>query len=133
MRDQLWARRTPGPFESAKEFNNAVFALEAHISGYPEHPVLQAIRQAFCDSDDILFTHTDRQPKNILMSATGTDVLAFIDWEESGWYTECWEYVKMPSLSWLWGDWDDYVDDILQPAYTKEYEAIEWYGTTGVL
>ena len=103
LRDQLWARRTPGPFEFAKEFNNAVFALGAHIPGYPDHPVLQAIRQAFydSDSDDIIFTHTDLQPKNILMSATGTNILAFIDSEESGWYTECWEYVKMRSLSWL--------------------------------
>lgn len=43
-------------------------------------------------SYDVRFTHGDLGPQNILVR--GSEVVAIIDWECSGWYPEYWEYTK---------------------------------------
>jgi len=46
----------------------------------------------------IVFTHSDLNPSNILITPRGVNlpvrVLAVIDWEQSGWMPSFWEYSK---------------------------------------
>ncbi|KND87311.1 hypothetical protein TOPH_08021 [Tolypocladium ophioglossoides CBS 100239] len=73
---------------------------------------------------EFVMTHNDLDPRNILVK--GSQVVALLDWEYSGFYPEYWEYCKA-----LWrpgwdGSWvkDRAVDRILEP-YLKEL-AIIW-------
>ena len=69
----------------------------------------------------IVFTHGDLAPRNILVK--GGEVVALIDWEESGWFPEHWEFIKAMWCTGLEGDatWDEAVLGFL----TREYEA-DW-------
>ncbi|KXS93630.1 hypothetical protein AC578_2600 [Pseudocercospora eumusae] len=42
---------------------------------------------------DIVFTHGDLNPRNILADENGT-ITGIVDWECSGWFPEYWEYTK---------------------------------------
>ncbi|KAK4614226.1 hypothetical protein CLAFUW4_09530 [Fulvia fulva] len=42
---------------------------------------------------NIVFTHGDLNPRNILADETGA-ITGIVDWECSGWYPEYWEYTK---------------------------------------
>ena len=42
---------------------------------------------------DIVFTHCDLNPRNILADDSGT-ITGIVDWECSGWFPEYWEYTK---------------------------------------
>ncbi|KAF5319236.1 hypothetical protein D9619_008701 [Psilocybe cf. subviscida] len=95
VHDQIWWQAKPvSAFSSVKEFNDALFAFAEGLPQFPEHKIYQDFRTSFLDSASIRFTHTDLSPNNIIMSSTGTEVMGIIDWQESGWYPDHWEYVK---------------------------------------
>ena len=72
------------------------FADEAAFSQWlrwPDDPARRGHR--------ILFTHADLNPRNILVDkvtradgSTGWAVTGIVDWENSGYYPEYWEYTK---------------------------------------
>jgi hypothetical protein len=58
------------------------------------------------DDGQITFTHEDLHRANIMVSLQGPiEILAIIDWGQSGWYPDYWEYCKaaytcMYSVEW---------------------------------
>ena len=78
----------------------------------------------------IQFAHTDLATTNIIISHTSTEVLGIIDWQESGWYPEYWEYLKAKHTALT--RWYDYLDIALQHPYVRELEAFESYDSTGI-
>jgi len=133
IRDQMWwsGYKPPptAPFLSVKAFNDALFALAEFLPMFPDHEYYQAFRSSFSDTSSIRFTHTDLASSNIIISRTSTEVLGIIDWQESGWYPEYWEYLKAKHTA--PPRWYDYVDIALQP-YVRELEAFQNYDRTGI-
>ncbi|GLB43422.1 putative phosphotransferase enzyme family protein [Lyophyllum shimeji] len=137
IHEQVWnITDRLGPFDSVKTFTDQLFELGKHLPGYPDHPFIRSLRHAFSDHSSIVFTHADLHRRNIIMSATSTDVLGIIDWHEGGWYPEFWEYIKsFWTVDW-WNtddDWKDYVGIAVQPAYDDELEAFQQFAQTGVI
>ena len=118
------------PFLSVKAFNDALFALADHLPMFPDHEFFQTFRSSFSDTSLIRFTHTDLATTNIIISHTSTEVLGIIDWQESGWYPEYWEYLKAKHTA--LPRWYDYLDIALQHPYVRELEAFESYDSTGI-
>ncbi|UKZ47594.1 hypothetical protein TrVGV298_001817 [Trichoderma virens] len=107
-----------GPFETEREFNR--FILEDIASTTPEM-IQKYARHALFHGHKIVFTHGDLTPRNILIDEEKFKVTAILDWEESGWYPEYWEYTKafhhlQPML-----DWPDYLEVIFPPQFQREY------------
>ncbi|KAG6843597.1 hypothetical protein H0H87_002730, partial [Tephrocybe sp. NHM501043] len=116
VRDQLWWFRRPpltSPFLTVKAFNDSLLALADHLPMFPDHEFYQTFRSSFSDVASIRFTHTDLTPTNIIISQTSAEVLGIIDWQESGWYPECWEYIKAKYIA--PARWVDYLGVALQP------------------
>ncbi|KAL7790756.1 kinase-like protein [Trichoderma ceciliae] len=106
-----------GPFASERLFNG--FLLEDIVGTAPKL-MRHYARHSLSDNHEIVFTHGDFAPRNILVDEEGR-VTAILDWEEAGWYPEYWEYIKafehlQPML-----DWPDYLARILPPKYEREY------------
>ncbi|OTA62207.1 hypothetical protein K449DRAFT_405600 [Hypoxylon sp. EC38] len=59
-------------------------------------------------SDIAVFTHGDIAPRNIMVNDSGS-ITGLIDWENSGWYPDYWEYanIQKPSADEDWMAWMD--------------------------
>jgi predicted unusual protein kinase regulating ubiquinone biosynthesis (AarF/ABC1/UbiB family) len=71
----------------------------------------------------LFFTHADLHPSNILLSP-GSDphIIAIIDWQQSGWYPEYWEYCKALWTSPIGEEWESkYL-----PLFLKRYESYDF-------
>jgi aminoglycoside phosphotransferase (APT) family kinase protein len=86
-----------GPFKSVKEFNDT---LQEDVMPYV--PLLKRqfhdpYRGLLSDSARIVFTHADINSHNIMIAGPpgSRRLVALIDWEQSGWYPEYWEYCKI--------------------------------------
>jgi len=127
----MWNCRnsTIGPFDSPRAFTDDLFSIA--IRALPDPlGVLPALRQTFSDDASIVFTHSDLDIGNIMVSTQTVEVLAIIDWRESGWYPDFWDDVKAcATASWTEG-WKDHIDIFLQPAYVDEQEALEQLDAT---
>ncbi|KAL2830376.1 hypothetical protein BJY01DRAFT_260912 [Aspergillus pseudoustus] len=73
-----------GPFDSEQEFND--FILADHVQTIPGLLKLYA-KHALVDTHEIVFTHIDLVPRNILVDYNAR-ITAVMDWEYSGWYPE---------------------------------------------
>jgi serine/threonine protein kinase len=116
-----------GPFTSVAAYHdwrftstkaNAVSKVQAT---YDEVDVLRTILD---DDYQVLFTHGDIYPGNILLKFSGDDVniSAILDWETAGWRPEYWEYVKMMYAMQGNNIWRDLVGIALDATYEKEKE-----------
>lgn len=110
---------TYGPFSSEADFNaGLIAAIRAHGDN-AWHSMVIGFLQQLPTNHRILFTHGDLMPRNIIVQ--GSEVVAILDWEMSGFYPEHWEYVK----TMFWSDFASFwiaegiVAKILQ-AYTHE-------------
>ncbi|KAL2815991.1 hypothetical protein BJX63DRAFT_430584 [Aspergillus granulosus] len=106
-----------GPFESEQDFNRFILAdlvksAPVLLQHYAEH--------ALQDTHEIVFTHADIAPRNILVDENA-QITALLDWEDAGWYPEYWEYIKAFSHWKPIPDWPDYLPTILPPRYEREY------------
>jgi hypothetical protein len=85
-----------GPFSSISSFNDWVFhaAILGHLIP-PEIPKIH--RDNHPDEGKIFFTHGDLTLPNILVAGPpgARELVAIVDWEQSGWYPEYWEYCKL--------------------------------------
>ncbi|OSX55730.1 hypothetical protein POSPLADRAFT_1063658, partial [Postia placenta MAD-698-R-SB12] len=78
-----------GPFPNESAFNDGlIVAAKLHLCD----EILADIRSRMRNDHRIALTHGDLAPRNIFVR--GGTVVAVIDWEESGWYPEHWEFVK---------------------------------------
>ncbi|KAJ9485689.1 hypothetical protein VN97_g7656 [Penicillium thymicola] len=105
-----------GPFDTEQEFNE--FILRDMVSIAPDL-LRHYAKFALMDDHEIVFTHSDLAPRNILVE--GGRVAAIIDWEYAGWYPAHWEYCQAlrhlrPML-----DWPEYLARILPPKFEREY------------
>jgi len=88
--------RSKGPFSSVKEFNDNfqdwAFRLWKTADRHQDQ-----YRAYLPDRGAIHFTHADLHLNNILVSGQqgSRSIAAIIDWGQSGWYPEYWEYCKM--------------------------------------
>ncbi|PYH93063.1 kinase-like protein [Aspergillus ellipticus CBS 707.79] len=110
-----------GPFDNEGEFNEFLFSKI--ISRVPQTFRYHAMK-TFKDSHQIMFTHGDLAPRNILV--LDGHVTALLDWEHAGWYPEYWEYVKAYRDFNAVPSWLDYVDTILPPRYSEEIVAMSY-------
>jgi hypothetical protein len=81
----------PGLFSSIPSFHPAhpIFHVLAPTTPPPIH--------AAPSSSPIKFTHRSLHPTDILVSPLGTGparIVAIIDWHQSGWFPEYWEFYK---------------------------------------
>ncbi|KAF8162109.1 hypothetical protein BJ912DRAFT_915174 [Pholiota molesta] len=105
---EMHARPHPGPFASPKEFHDFFVSLATHNSTYT--------RNGLPDSSPITFAHNDLNFGNILVSPKGSQVMAVIDWEMSGFYPSYWEWAILTSIEeGRGGDVRRFIDTILEP------------------
>lgn len=109
-------------FKTIKEFHDRLAAEVNKVHPDIENYV-DPMRGELPDDGQVTFTHNDLHPSNIMLTAAGVEpvrVLAIIDWHQSGWYPDYWEFCKM-SYSVLDGDWTkDYIPRILERPYGCE-------------
>ena len=105
-----------GPFDSEQQFNE--FILGDIVKSAPEL-LRHYAKFALMDNHEIVFTHSDLSPRNILIE--GGRVTAILDWEYAGWYPEHWEYIQALRQLKPMPDWPDYLPRILPPRFEKEY------------
>ncbi|KAJ5109907.1 hypothetical protein N7532_002552 [Penicillium argentinense] len=105
-----------GPFDSEQQFNE--FILGDIVKSAPKI-LRHYAKYALMDNHDIVFTHSDLSPRNILVD--GGRVTAIIDWEYAGWYPEHWEYIQALRQLKPMPDWPDYLSRILPPRFEREY------------
>lgn len=84
----------------------------------------------FQDDMPVIFTHADLEFSNILISRSSDAppcIVAIIDWHQSGWYVEPWEWVtayitNMQRSGWVQHD----LDTVLKPAEYKYFYSWEY-------
>ena len=115
-RDSRLSSGPVGPFPSEDVFDD--FLIDV-ADRWIDKRLTVDTRRKMRNDNRIVFTHGDLAPRNILVK--GGKVL--IDWEESGWMPEHWEFIKAMWCTGLEGDatWDEAISGFL----TREYEA-DW-------
>jgi hypothetical protein len=86
-----------GPFTTVAEFNDWVGGTATRQKPGPEGFERDIYRDFVPDMCPVYFTHGDFTLTNIIVSGGpgSWKVAGIIDWEQSGWYPEYWEYCKM--------------------------------------
>ncbi|KAF2834880.1 kinase-like protein [Patellaria atrata CBS 101060] len=98
---------TAGPFKSTSEFHDwfsTAYGPYAHVKvERSPHPY----RSFLPDGVPIVFTHADLHPSNILISRDpDPQIISIIDWHQSGWYPDYWEYCKARWTSKIGSEWE---------------------------
>lgn len=137
IRDQLWwhqgrdqMRSWSSAFRSVAEFNDAFHALGNGLPNYEEAEYYRSIRTAFPDLCEVCLTHTDLAPVNIILSPTSMEVVGIIDWQESGWYPESWEYIKLRYYG--LDKWGDAIEPYFGTTYEEQWEGFSKLVMTGI-
>jgi hypothetical protein len=113
----------PGPFPDVSSFHNYfVKARTPNSEDLEPHEY----RSLLPDSSPIKFTYGDLHPTNILVSPEGTSarIVAIIDWHQSGWLPEYWEFCKAV-YSVYYDEWETYVRRALMEP--EGYVGFEWF------
>jgi hypothetical protein len=94
-----------GPFSGIKAFNDWFSCLSQRF--LPDSQKFQdPLRPLLLDDGAIAFTHADLHQENILISQHGPpQILAIVDWGQSGWYPDYWEYCKAAYTCMPLGEW----------------------------
>ncbi|KAJ5811436.1 hypothetical protein N7474_007737 [Penicillium riverlandense] len=105
-----------GPFDSEQQLNE--FILGDIVKSAPDL-LRHYAKFALMDNHEIVFTHADFSPRNILVERDR--VTAILDWEYAGWYPEHWEYIQALRQLKPMPDWPEYLSHILPPLFEREY------------
>jgi aminoglycoside phosphotransferase len=91
------------------------------------------VRELESLTHDIVFTHGDIAPHNILVLDDGR-IGGLIDWEAAGYYPEYWEYTTAYGLA-KKGWWFDLVWELANGRYTAELggDRERWLLTNGTM
>ncbi|KAH8663425.1 kinase-like domain-containing protein [Tricladium varicosporioides] len=122
-----------GPFTSVKEFHDWLSYLtkEGKEIHWPDpSQIPDPFRHLLPDNSTITFTHADLHPSNIIVSTDSPyHIVAIIDWHQSGWYPDYWEYCKAVFTADPNGEWEtEYIPRFLEVAYC--YNAWSYYPQT---
>jgi aminoglycoside phosphotransferase len=96
------------------------FATEDDLNKYLTYDLpfsqtqLEQIEKAHSIQHDIVFTHADLNPRNILVDEN-MKICGIVDWECAGWYPEYWEYTKAHFTVRVTARW---IVDVLDWAFT---------------
>ena len=103
-----------GPFASVKDLHDwlSLMIKQTAAPRFPDRTIQEIpepYRQRMADDADIVFTHADLHPSNIIIFKTQPyRVLAIVDWGQSGWYPDYWGFCKAeytstarPGSEWL--------------------------------
>ncbi|KAH4923388.1 hypothetical protein HBI26_045430 [Parastagonospora nodorum] len=97
---------TAGPFENVSIFHDwytSAYGPHRDVQDASPHPY----RSFLPDNIPIVFTHADLHPSNIILSSgLNPHVIAIIDWHQSGWYPDYWEYCKARWTSRIGQEWE---------------------------
>ncbi|CAK4034526.1 Hypothetical predicted protein [Lecanosticta acicola] len=119
-----------GPYDSVREFNNALSSaavpeILAVGDGF-EDPY----RELLGDEHPVYLCHADLNLTNVMVSgsAGSRSVSGIIDWDQSGWYPEYWEYCKMAISIHYEHEWRtaSYLD-LVTGAFEDEFLALAEY------
>ncbi|PMD33308.1 phosphotransferase enzyme family protein [Hyaloscypha variabilis F] len=116
-----------GPFSGVKPFNDWFSSLpQRFLADYQKFQ--DPMRLLLPDDGAITFTHADLHEENILISQHGPpQILAIIDWGQSGWYPDYWEYCKAAYTCMYSGEWRmQWIPMFLAPRL-DEHEAFSEY------
>ena len=121
-----------GPFATVKEFHDWLSAMLTrgkgqHWPGADPAEIPDPYRQALPDDSNIVFTHSDLHPSNILVSPEKPrSIVSILDWQQSGWYPDYWEFCKAEYTADPVSDWvKKYIPQFLEEP--KCVEAFELY------
>jgi Phosphotransferase enzyme family len=120
---------TAGPFPTVSSFHDFFVdprSAHNHASGELPHPM----RSELCDNAAIKFTHGDLHPSNIIVSTGGDGaspcIVAIVDWHQSGWFPEYWEYCKARWTAKIGDEWEvEYLPRFLEPS--KQYDYWDYF------
>ncbi|OAL69831.1 hypothetical protein A7D00_5870 [Trichophyton violaceum] len=94
-----------GPFKNIRQFHDWISSLPLIGLSVPSDYV-DPYRPYLPDDATIKFTHADIHGRNIIISrGNSSKILALIDWEQSGWYPEYWEWCKACYTSHYDSEW----------------------------
>ncbi|KAH6886394.1 kinase-like domain-containing protein [Thelonectria olida] len=126
-----------GPFPSVKAFHDWLSitirtGLDQHWPGVKAEDIPDPYRRLVPDASAIVFTHGDLHRSNIMVSdESPCKVVALLDWEQSGWYPEYWEYMKAEYTADWRSEWvQKYVPMLLDRPGEDAMEGFESYART---
>lgn len=116
-----------GPFKTTSDFHDAYASLSIpsrsiHYGSKQPRVDIEELA-GLTDDVNVVFTHADLDLSNILISKTDdgpTRIVSIIDWHQSGWYPEPWEWCKAQVVSIPHSEWvTEYLDTVLPPPELK--------------
>jgi hypothetical protein len=121
-------RPPAGPFGSVAEFHDWIswankLPLRCHWPGKELSEIPDPYRSGLPDDAEVVFTHADLHPSTILVSkdTESPRILAIIDWRQSGWYPDYWEFCKAAYTAEVHGEWMN----VYIPMFLKEPSCID--------
>lgn len=88
---------------------------EIHWPGIKAEEIPDPFREMLPDDAKIVFTHADLHPSNIIINQDHpSKILALIDWEQSGWYPDYWEFCKAEYTIEYGSEWHQYMLEYLE-------------------
>jgi hypothetical protein len=94
-----------GPFVDEEEFNKTL-----QIGALPG--------VSHCSGHKIVFTHGDLNMRNVLVH--NGRLSGIVDWENSGWFPEYWDYTKAHFITRLQKRWLKIIEEIIEEVF-KEF------------
>ncbi|KAF2183761.1 phosphotransferase enzyme family protein-like protein [Zopfia rhizophila CBS 207.26] len=114
---ELMNGQRAGPFRSVKDFHDWFTSINL------DPGIIHCERDLLKDNNRVVFTHADIHRDNVIVSPTGPPrILAIVDWGQSGWYPDYWEYCKSRSICRPHDEWET---TYLPRIFGGELE--EWY------
>ncbi|KAF4459748.1 phosphotransferase family [Fusarium albosuccineum] len=124
-----------GPFLSVREFHDWLSAMikrgiGVHWPGYAEEDIPDPYRQLLPDNSTVVFTHADLHRSNIMVTEDSSScrIVALIDWRQSGWYPDYWEFCKAEITPEGRSEWvTEYIPRFLEEPDDATLEGFESY------
>jgi len=132
----FYDRPKTGPFNTIDDFYNWLEWLPQRFLSSSQRykdPYLNLMPK----DTTIKFTHADVHPTNIIVSTSAFGpprVLALIDWGQSGWYPDYWEFFKMCYTTHWEEEWrKTWIPKMIEPQEHEKYLMDEYTATIGAL
>ncbi|KAJ5170374.1 uncharacterized protein N7500_003157 [Penicillium coprophilum] len=115
-----------GPFASVREFHDWFTFL--HLRRVPDPYLVsqEPFRSGLPDNSDIVFTHGDLHPSNIIITPT-YHVCGIIDWEQSGWLPSYWEARKAQYTASWESEWSQVYLPLILDQFPATADAWEYF------
>jgi serine/threonine protein kinase len=110
---------TFGPFKTVQDFHFwlrdglTLSGAKHNVEDGEWQDIKKMVAMQDAPSPPPVFTHGDLNPANIIIR--GDNVVGVIDWEFAGWYPDYWEYTSAYYGNVTRTDWQDAIDQFLEP------------------